>query len=145
MRRQTAAEQAIGRLLMDAADAEETARVLAIAGEHDIHVSPPPPPARGGGPGSHYARMDAARIAITGLLVLGVLVMVIWALVEHDPAVAAQYVAPVSGLAGIGLGWLFTNGRSPTVLEAELAQRTARPNEADGRPRSRQAPAADER
>ncbi|MGW0227964.1 hypothetical protein ACWDWO_06610 [Actinopolymorpha singaporensis] len=142
MRQQTAAEQAVGRLLMSATDAEETARVLAIAAEHAVQVSPPPPPPRGGGPSSHYARIDAARIAITILLVVGVLAMVIWALIEHDPTVAAQYVAPVSGLAGIGLGWLFTNGRSPTVLEAELAQRTARRNGAAGGGR---APTADER
>jgi len=88
-------------------------RAAKLCREYGIQVSPPEPPNPGGGPTGHRARMDAARIAITVLLILGVLAITGWSLASHNAGTAAQYVAPVSGLAGIGLGWLFTNQQSP--------------------------------
>jgi hypothetical protein len=56
--------------------------------------------------------MDAARALITAVLVVGVLVVVGWALAGGQAGSAAQVAAPVSGLAGIGMGWLFTTQSS---------------------------------
>jgi len=81
--------------------------------EYGLQLSPPPLPPQGGGPTGHQARMDASRIVITVILVLGVLAIVGWSLSLRNASAAAQYAAPVSGLAGIGLGWLFTNRPSP--------------------------------
>jgi hypothetical protein len=84
-----------------------------ISREYGLHLSPPPPLPQGGGRAGHQARIDASRIAITVILVLGVLAIVGWSLGFGNSSSAAQYAAPVSGLAGIGLGWLFTNQQSP--------------------------------
>jgi hypothetical protein len=81
--------------------------------EYGFQLSPPPPPPEDGGEFGHQARMDAWRIATTVVLVLGVLAIGIWSLSLRNASAAAQYVAPVSGLAGICLGWLFTNQLSP--------------------------------
>lgn len=92
-------------------------RAVKICREYGIQVSPPPPPPSGGGTFGHQARMDAARIAITIILIVGVLAIVCWSLTVHNASTAAQYIAPISGLAGIGLGWLFTNQPSPPSLK----------------------------
>jgi hypothetical protein len=88
-------------------------RAAQICREYGLQLSPPPLPPQGGGPTGHQARMDASRIVITVILVLGVLAIVGWSLSLRNASAAAQYAAPVSGLAGIGLGWLFTNRPSP--------------------------------
>jgi hypothetical protein len=88
-------------------------RAVKICREYGIQTTPPPPPSSGGGAAGHQARMDAARIAITIVLVIGVLGMVGWSLTLHNASTTAEYIAPISGLAGIGLGWLFTNQPSP--------------------------------
>ncbi len=77
--------------------------------EYGLQLSPPPPPPEGGGQYGHQARMDAWRIVTTVILVLGVFAIVVWSLSPRNASAAAQYVAPISGLAGICLGWLFTN------------------------------------
>lgn len=81
--------------------------------KYDLQLTPPPPPSQGGGLFGHRARMDVWRVVTTVVLVLGVLAIVGWSLRLQDATTAAQYVAPVSGLAGICLGWLFTNQQSP--------------------------------
>lgn len=83
-----------------------------ICREYSLQLSPPPPPPEGGGLFGHQARMDAWRIVTTVILVLGVLAIVGWSLSLRNASAAAQYAAPVSGLAGICLGWLFTNQQS---------------------------------
>jgi hypothetical protein len=113
------AERALARYLNLAA-AAPTAKeyrshldyALSIASRQGLVLSPPSPPPWGGGTSGHLARMDGARIAITSVLVLGVLVIILLALREKDSTAASQFAAPVSGLAGICLGWLFTNQRS---------------------------------
>lgn len=92
-------------------------RAVKICREYGIQISPPPPPPSGGGESGHQARMDASRIAITIILIIGVLAIVGWSLASHNASTAAQYIAPISGLAGIGLGWLFTNQPSPPSLK----------------------------
>ena len=69
----------------------------------------------------HYGRIDAARIALTCSLVLALGLIVLWSIVSKDPDHAAVYASPLSGLAGIGLGWLFAQ-QIPTVLDAEGMQ-----------------------
>jgi hypothetical protein len=91
---------------------------LSIARQQGLTLAPPPPPPWADGTSRHFARMDAARIVITGVLVLGVLVIILLALRDKDPAAASQFAAPVSGLAGICLGWLFTNQRSAKPPDA---------------------------
>jgi hypothetical protein len=88
-------------------------KAVKVCREYGIQISPPPAPPHGGGPAAHQGRMDGSRIIITLILVLGVLSMVGWSISTQNAADAAQYVAPISGLAGIGLGWLFTNQMSP--------------------------------
>src|SRR4051812_29249863 len=53
----------------------------------------------------HRGRMDAARVVITAVLTIGVLLVVLLALARGDSLAAAQYAAPVSGVASICLGW----------------------------------------
>ena len=105
------------RLAEEAANFEDCInnfeRAVRICRENGLQLSPPPLPPQGGGPVGHQGRMDASRILITVILVLGVLAIVGWSLSLRNAAAAAQYVAPVSGLAGISLGWLFTNQQSP--------------------------------
>jgi hypothetical protein len=93
-------------------------RAAQICREYGIQLSPPPLPLQGGGTIGHQARMDGSRIVITLILVLGVLAIVGWSLSLRNASAAAQYAAPVSGLAGIGLGWLFTN-RQPSYSTKE--------------------------
>jgi hypothetical protein len=98
--------------------AARVAQALEIAERHGVRVAPRDLSIRGGGVAGHYGRMDGARIAITVLLLLGVLGVVVWSLAAGDAGNAATYASPLTGLAGICLGWLFTNDRLPTVLAA---------------------------
>lgn len=118
-RRKSDAERAMANMFRLAEEADNFEdcvsnfeKAVKIGREYGLQMSPPSVPPHGGGPLGHQGRMDAARILITMILVLGVLAIVGWSLSLKDAATAAQYVAPVSGLAGIGLGWLFTNQRS---------------------------------
>jgi hypothetical protein len=124
-RRKTDAERAMANMFMLAEKANNPEdclnnleRALQISREYGIELSPPPIPPPGGGPTGHQARMDAWRIVITLILVLGVLAIVAWSLSLRNASSAAQYAAPISGLAGIGLGWLFTN-QSPISSKKE--------------------------
>jgi hypothetical protein len=119
-RRKSDAEQAMTnmfRLAEEASNFEDCInnfeRAAKICREYGLQLSPPPPEPQGGGPTGHQARMDAWRIVITIVLVLGVLAIVGWSLSAANVSAAAEYVAPITGLAGIGLGWLFTNQQSP--------------------------------
>jgi hypothetical protein len=67
--------------------------------------------------------MDAWRIAITVLLVVGVIAIASWALRADTSNAAAEYLAPVSGLAGIGMGWLFTNQQHTSAREDKTGNR----------------------
>ena len=99
------------------------AKAAEICREYGLQLSPPPPPPQGGGLFGHRARMDVWRLITTVILVLGVLAIVGWSLSLRNAAAAAQYVAPISGLAGICLGWLFTNQQSspsPKEQDSEL-------------------------
>ncbi len=69
------------------------------------------------GVAGHYGRIDAARIAITSFLVAAVSAVVITALVSGSSAGVTAFSAPLSGLAGICLGWLFT-AQVPSTLTA---------------------------
>lgn len=120
-RRKSAAEQAMANMFRQAEKADtfeecinNFEKAAKICHEYGLQLSPPPPAPQGGSPGRHKARMDAWRIAITIILVLGVLAIVGWSLSAINVSAAAQYVAPITGLAGIGLGWLFTNQQSPS-------------------------------
>jgi hypothetical protein len=124
-RRKTDAERAMAKMFKLAEEADNLQgcldaldRALQISREYGIQLSPPPLPPPGGGPTGHQARMDAWRIVITVILVLGVLAIVAWSLSLRNASSAAQYAAPISGLAGIGLGWLFTN-QSPSSPKKE--------------------------
>ena len=88
------------------------AKAAEICHVYGLQMSPPPPPPEDGGQFGHQARMDAWRMVTTIILVLGVLAIVAWSLSLRNARDAAQYAAPVSGLAGICLGWLFTNQQS---------------------------------
>jgi hypothetical protein len=116
------------RLAAMASDFEDCKNKFEQAAEtcrkYGLQLSPPePPPPRGRGLFAHRARMDVWRLITTIILVLGVLAIVGWSLSLGDAAAAAQYVAPISGLAGICLGWLFTNQQSapsPKEEDSEL-------------------------
>jgi hypothetical protein len=110
-RHRTDAERAMANMFKLAEEADNLEdclnnleRALKISSEYGIQLSPPPVPPPGGGPTGHQARMDASRIAITVILVLGVLGIVAWSLSLRNASSAAQYAAPISGLARIGLG-----------------------------------------
>ncbi len=116
-RRKTDAERAMANVfrLAEEADSFEDCinnfeKAVKLSREYGLQLSSPT--ARWG-PTGHQARMDAARIVITAILVLGVLAIVSWSLSLQNASTAALYVAPVSGLAGICLGWLFTNQPNP--------------------------------
>jgi hypothetical protein len=120
-RHKSAAEQAMAnmfRLAEEAGNFEDCIKnfekAANICREYGLQISPPPPVPHGGSPNRHKARMDAWRIVVTIILVLGVLAIVGWSLSVKNASAAAQYVAPLTGLAGIGLGWLFTNQQSPS-------------------------------
>lgn len=120
-RRKTDAERALANMFKLAEEADNLEdclnsleRALQISSEYGIQLSPPPLPPLDGGPAGHQARMDAWRTVITVILVLGVLAIVAWSLSLRNASSAAQYAAPISGLAGIGLGWLFTNQSPPS-------------------------------
>jgi hypothetical protein len=102
---------------------------LDVAERHGVRIAPRDLSIRGGGVEGHYGRMDGARIAITILLLLGVLGVVIWSLAAGDASSAATYAAPLTGLAGICLGWLFTSDHVPTVLAAAGGTRASRPDD----------------
>jgi hypothetical protein len=125
-RRKSDAERAMANMFRLAEEAENFEdcirnfeRAVRICRENGLQLSPPPLPPQGGGPAGHQGRMDASRILITVILVLGVLAIVGWSLSLRNAANAAQYVAPVSGLAGISLGWLFTNQSPPSLKKQE--------------------------
>jgi hypothetical protein len=114
-RRKTDAERAMANMFRLAEEAESFEdcinsfeKAVKLCREYGLQLAPPPPPPQGRG-GGHQERMDASRIVITVILILGVLAIVGWSLSLQNASAAAQYVAPVSGLAGICLGWLFTN------------------------------------
>jgi hypothetical protein len=108
-------EQAIESLVARAAapttDAEQRLQLLAAVKEltGQSWWRPPSPAEPAEHTSGHRGRMDAARVVITAVLTIGVLLVVLLALARGDSGAAAQYAAPVSGLAGICLGWLFTN------------------------------------
>jgi hypothetical protein len=54
--------------------------------------------------------MDTYRVMLAGLLVLILFVVIIWAIAKGYGSDATQFATPVSGLAGIAIGWLFTTG-----------------------------------
>ena len=129
-RRKSDAERAMTnmlRLAETASEFEDCKNKLEEAAEfchkYGLQLSPPPPPPQGGGLFGHRARMDVWRLITTVILVLGVPAIVGWSLSLRDATAAAQYVAPISGLAGICLGWLFTNQQSspsPKEQDSEL-------------------------
>jgi hypothetical protein len=129
-RRKSDAERAMTNMLRLAETASEFEdcknkfeEAAEICRKYGLQLSPPPPPPQGGGLFGHRARMDVWRLITTVILVLGVLAIVGWSLSLQDATAAAQYVAPVSGLAGICLGWLFTNQQSspsPKEQDSEL-------------------------
>jgi hypothetical protein len=129
-RRKSAAERAMTNMLRLAETASEFEdcknkfeEAAEICRKYGLQLSPPPPPPQGGGLFGHRARMDVWRLITTVILVLGVLAIVGWSLSLRNATAAAQYVAPVSGLAGICLGWLFTNQQSspsPKEQDSEL-------------------------
>jgi hypothetical protein len=115
------------RLAAAASDFEDCKDKFEQAAEmcrkYGLQLSPPPPPWQGGGLFGHRARMDVWRLITTVILVLGVLAIVSWSVSLGNATAAAQYVAPISGLAGICLGWLFTNQQSspsPKEQDSEL-------------------------
>ena len=57
----------------------------------------------------HYGRMDAWRLIVAMILVLALAAVVILAVASGKKSNITQYSAPISGLAGIALGWLFTS------------------------------------
>src|SRR5437763_17047763 len=86
-RQKTDAERAMAnmfRLAEEAANFEDCInnfeRAVRICRENGLQLSPPPLPPQGGGPVGHQGRMDASRILITVILVLGVLAIVGWSL-----------------------------------------------------------------
>lgn len=83
--------------------AEQTSTALEIAHQHGVRIASPWAFA-GGGVSGHYARIDASRIGITALILIGLIGVVIWSLVDGDATAAAIYVSPLTGLAGICLG-----------------------------------------
>ena len=118
-RRKSDAERAMTNMLRLAETASEFEdckdkfeEAAEICRKYGLQLSPPPPPPQVGGLFGHRARMDVWRLITTVILVLGVLAIVGWSLSLRNATAAAQYVAPVSGLAGICLGWLFTNQQS---------------------------------
>jgi hypothetical protein len=129
-RRKSDAERAMTNMLRLAERASEFEdcknkfeEAAEICRKYGLQLSPPPPPPQGGGLFGHRARMDVWRLITTVILVLGVLAIVGWSLSLRNATAAAQYVAPVSGLAGICLGWLFTNQQSspsPKEQDSEL-------------------------
>jgi|SRR5271170_810812 len=125
-RRMTSAEQAVANMFRLAEEADNFEdcinnfeKAANICREYGLPLASPLPMPQGGGPSGHRARMDAWRIVITIILVLGVLAIVGWSLSVKNASAAAQYVAPVTGLAGIGLGWLFTNQQSPLSVQEQ--------------------------
>ena len=75
----------------------------------------------------HYGRMDAWRLVVSMVIVIGLVTVVIFAVASGKESNITQYSAPISGLAGIALGWLFTsNGmrRSPSP-EGSVAEEQA--------------------
>lgn len=106
-----AIEALVARAAAPTTGAKERLQLLAAATEltGQSWWRPPLPPKPAEHTSGHRGRMDAARVVITATLTVGVLLVVLLALARGDSAAAAQYAAPVSGLAGICLGWLFTN------------------------------------
>lgn len=61
----------------------------------------------------HQARMDIVRQLMAAFLILVLfLVILVGVIMDQSGAEIAQFAAPVSGLAGIGIGWLFTGSES---------------------------------
>lgn len=121
-------ESTLQSLLAQAAtdnDVQRYGELLALAEKHGVRVTGKR--FTGGGVAGHYGRVDGARIVITGLLVIGVLGVISVAIWKGDPHLATTYVSPLTGLAGICLGWLFTTN-APSVLEAaKLRERNLPP------------------
>lgn len=57
----------------------------------------------------HYGRMDAWRLIVSMIIVFALAAVVILAVASGKESNITQYSAPISGLAGIALGWLFTS------------------------------------
>lgn len=80
------------------------------------------------------------RVGITVILVLGVIAVVLWTLAGKTGGTAAQFAAPISGLTGICLGWLFTRDDGRSVLLADATARAGRPRAQSGRQPDEAAP-----
>lgn len=62
-------------------------------------------------PSARDDRMDNWRIWATGIMLAGLLVIILFIVIKHENGGNLfQFVSLTSGLAGIGLGWLFGAG-----------------------------------
>jgi len=79
----------------------------------------------------HEKVLDWCRVAITGLLVLALFV-IIFHVSTTKSATATPYISLLSGLAGIALGWMFTNMGSPTGTKPSPRERAQNRRKAKG-------------
>jgi hypothetical protein len=62
-------------------------------------------------PSARDDRMDRWRIGATGIILAGLLVIILFIVIRNEKSSNLyQFVSLTSGLAGIGLGWLFGAG-----------------------------------
>lgn len=64
-------------------------------------------------PQRHRQRMDAFRSRLAAALIVFLFAVIVTSILKGgNGEQVGQVAAPVSGLAGIALGWLFSGGRS---------------------------------
>lgn len=89
---------------MKAGDLDQARALVALAREIQ---SPPEPPSEA----RQRTLLNRARIATVLALIVALFGVIIWALASGQSD-ATQFATPISGLAGIAIGWLFTSDPS---------------------------------
>lgn len=84
----------------------------------------------------HYGRMDAWRLIVAMILVLALAAVVILAVASGKESNITQYSAPISGLAGIALGWLFTSNAARQLPSRSATSASVGASPTEQQPRS---------